>query len=128
MKKTLLLTAALACSGVVAQEKEIWACQQTAGTMLNWKNSSWRQRDIIPSPNLLTIDGKNSSYKEGDTEINLDCSLGRRPSCLNGLSSDHILIDTDTDRMGISTLFGVLSSSSERRDSVSARIYNCSKF
>jgi hypothetical protein len=54
MKKTLLLAAALACSGAVAQEKEIWACQQTAGTMLMWENSSWRQSAIIPSPSLLT--------------------------------------------------------------------------
>ena len=127
MKKSLLLAADLACSGAVAQEKEIWACQQEAGTMLNWEGSSWRQRDIIPAPILLTIDGKNSIYKQGDTETYLDCSLGRRTSCL-GLTSDHILIDTDTGRMGISTLFGVLSSSSEYRDSVAARIYNCTKF
>ena len=128
MKKSLLLAAALACSGAVAQEKEIWACQQTAGTMLNWEGSSWRQRDIIPAPILLTIDGKNSSYKEGDTEKKLDCSLVGRTSCLNNFSSEHIFMDKDTGRMGISTLFGVLSSSSEYRDSVAARIYNCTKF
>jgi hypothetical protein len=119
MKKTLLLAAALACSGVVAQEKEIWACQQTAGTMLNWENSSWRQRAIIPVPLLLTIDGENSSYKEGDTERGLDCSKkdtltlgGRITSCLDDLSSTHILMGRDTGRMGMSELYGVLSSSS----------------
>ena len=47
MKKSLLLAAALACSGVVAQEKEIWACQQTEGTMLLWENSSWRQSESL---------------------------------------------------------------------------------
>ncbi len=133
MKKLLLLAAVLACSGVVAQEKEIWACQQTAGTMLNWEGSSWRQNGILPEPILLTIDGKNSSYKEGDRESRLDCSevnivSGSGVSCLGRLSSTHILIDTDTGKMGISNLFGAVGSSSEYRDSVYARIYNCTKF
>ena len=83
MKKTLLLAAALACSGAVAQEKQVWACQQTEGTMLNWEGGAWRQRAIIP---------------------------------------------TDTGRMGLSYLLGVLSSSPENRDSVAAIIYNCTKF
>lgn len=133
MKKTLLLAATLACSGAVAQEKQIWACQQTEGTMLMWENSSWRQSGIIPSPSLLTIDGENSSYKQGDNDYFLDCSevsslSGSKFSCLDYTSSMHILMDTDTGKMGESSLYGALMSSSERRDSVSAEIYNCTKF
>ena len=122
MKKTLLLAAALACSGVVAQEKQVWACQQTEGTMLNWEGGAWRQRGINPSLLLLTIDGENSSYKEGDKEYSLDCSKSVRPfaaSCLDGLFSEHILLDTNTGKMGRSLLFGALSST-EKRDTVSA--------
>jgi hypothetical protein len=133
MKKTLLLAAALACSGVVAQEKEIWACQQEVGTGLFWEGGTWRQKGIIPTPLLLTIDGKNSSYKEGDREVAVDCSekdilLASVISCLDNFSSEHIFMDKDTGRMGMSALYGVRSSSSEYRDSVAARIFNCTKF
>ena len=126
MKKKLLLAAALACSGAVAQEKEIWACQQTEGTMLNWEDGAWRQRAISPSPILLTIDGKNSSYKMGDNENELDCSFYGLTSCVSSVT--HLLIDKATGRMGLSHLLGALMSSSERRDSVSAEIYICTKF
>tara|TARA_R110001606_G_scaffold364932_1_gene519552 strand:+ start:894 stop:1295 length:402 start_codon:yes stop_codon:yes gene_type:complete len=133
MKKTLLLAAALACSGAVAQEKQVWACQQTEGTMLNWEGGAWRQRTINPSPILLTIDGENSSYKEGDYETRLDCSEkdisgAYVTSCLDNLLSEHIYLETATGKMGISNLYGAISSSSVSRDSVSARIYNCTKF
>jgi hypothetical protein len=126
MKKSLLLLAALACSGAVAQEKEIWACQQVEGTMLFWENSSWTQLLINPKPLLLTIDGKNSSYKMGDNENELDCSFYGVTSCVS--SATHLLIDKATGRMGLSHLLGALMSSSERRDSVSAEIYICTKF
>jgi hypothetical protein len=129
MKKSLLLLAALACSGAVAQEKEIWACQQVEGTMLFWENSSWTQLLINPKPLLLTIDGKNSSYKMGDFETGLDCSLaGAFTSCITGIPAGHIFMDTATGRMGISNLYGAILSSSENRDSVFAQIYNCTKF
>ena len=137
MKKSLLLAAALACSGAVAQEKEIWACQQTEGTALTWISSSWRQMNIISEPLLLTIDGENSSYKVGDYEQSLDCSKGIlsnaltsgvTTSCLGSLTSLHIYLLTDTGKMGMSDLYGAISSSSVRRDTVSAKIYNCTKF
>ena len=130
MKKTLLLAAALACSGVVAQEKEIWACQQIAGTGLFWEGSSWRRMGINPYPLLLTIDGENSSYKIGaDNGTGLDCSrTGVFTSCITVIPANHIFMHTATGRMGMSSLFGAVSTSSEDRDSVNAQIYNCTKF
>ena len=133
MKKTLLLAAALVCSGAVAQEKEIWACQQIEGTGLSWENSSWRQRGINPTPLLLTIDGKNSSYKRGDEVVGIDCSKKYilrdfMTSCLDSLLSQHIYLETATGNMGMSSLYGVRSTSSASRDTVAARIYNCTKF
>ena len=41
MKKTLLLAAALACSGVVAQEKEIWACQGVESQGFIYRSNDW---------------------------------------------------------------------------------------
>jgi hypothetical protein len=133
MTKTLLLAAALACSGVIAQEKQVWACQQIEGTMLNWEGGAWRQLLTNPRPLLLTIDGENSSYKAGDNEYSIDCSKAVRPfdyiaSCLDGLFSEHILLNTNTGKMGMSLLYGAILSSSEDRDTISAQIYNCTKF
>lgn len=127
MKKTLLLAAALACSGAVAQEKEVWACLQELGTGLFWEGGAWRQKGITPTPLLLTIDGKNSSYKEGDYERAIDCSLDLGfASCLR--LGTYLFMDTNTGKMGISHLLGVLGSTSDGRDTVAAQIFNCTKF
>ncbi len=41
MKKPLLLAAALACSGTVAQEKEIWACQGAESQGFVYRRNDW---------------------------------------------------------------------------------------
>ena len=41
MKRTLLLAAALACSGAVAQEKEIWACQGVGSQGFIYRSNDW---------------------------------------------------------------------------------------
>ena len=75
MKTSLLLLAALACTGAIAQEKQVWACQQVEGTLLNWEDGSWKQYLKTPVPLLLTMDGANSKYKEGEFEYPLLCSI-----------------------------------------------------
>ena len=130
MKKTLLLAAALACTGAIAQEKEIWACQQVEGTMLDWEGGSWKQYLKALQPLLLTL-GEDIAYvKQGDVETTLSCSKHERLqniSCLNSIMSMHLYFSTDTARLGKSNLFGA-TSTGDRRDSVSAEIYNCTKF
>jgi len=74
MKKSLLLAAALACSGVVAQEKQIWTCQQLAGTQLVWEDGAWKQVDAEPTPILLRLGGEYSSYRMSEEERLLDCA------------------------------------------------------
>ena len=51
MKISLLLAAALACSGVIAQEKQVWACQGIfdGATGFSWKNGKARQTLIESS-------------------------------------------------------------------------------
>ena len=75
MKKTLLLAAALACSGAVAQEKEIWACQAIldGATGFSWENGKWvnslfKERNI-----LVTIDGSNSVIKDSGFDYPFEC-------------------------------------------------------
>lgn len=135
MKKTLLIAAALACSGAVAQEKEIWACQQIEGTMLMWENSRWRSVGLAPLPLLLTLDGENSSFKIADTIFPLDCSkaplsgsgMGDVLSCLSKIKTQHILINLNSGKMGMTSLIGAIASG-DTRDSIDAEAFNCTKF
>lgn len=133
MKKTLLLAAALACSGAVAQEKQVWACQTVKNTMLMWENSSWRQTGIIPDNILITINADNTGSAKRSTEDysnNLTCTsprLGSYYSCLDSALLEHYLFSPDEGKLGISSLYGAIMTSAER-DTVSAEIFNCTKF
>jgi hypothetical protein len=66
----LLTTMTLVCFSIeaIAQEKEIWACQQEEGTMLDWEDGSWEQYLQTLQPLLLTLDGDIAIVKEGDIE------------------------------------------------------------
>jgi hypothetical protein len=56
MKKTLLLAAALACSGAVAQEKEIWACQGVESQGFVYRSNDWDAISFINYNLTLTLD------------------------------------------------------------------------
>ena len=128
MKKSLLLAAALACSGVVAQEKQIWACQQVAGTQLIWEDGAWRQVGVEPTSILLRLGGKYSSYRMSEEERLLDCSeaFNGKVSCLDSLSSELIYIDPTSGKMGRSTLFGA-AEAGDSRSALATEVYNCAK-
>lgn len=133
MKKTLLLAAALACSGAVAQEKQVWACQMVSSTMLSWENNTWRPYSVIPYNILFTINADNTgSAKRSDDDYvsRLTCKLPYIPShysCLTPSLAAHYLFSPDEGKLGISTLYGAISTSGNR-DSVNAEIFNCTKF
>jgi hypothetical protein len=133
MKKYLLLLVALACTGAIAQEKQVWACQTVENTMLMWENSSWRQAGIIPSNILITINADNTGSAKRSTEdysTNLTCTsprLGSYYSCLGPALLEHYLFSPDEGKLGISSLYGAIMTSAER-DTVSAEIFNCTKF
>ena len=129
MKKLTTLILLLLSPLVIAQEKEVWACVQVKGAQINWENGSWERSGVTPESLLLTIDGVNSSYKQGDyNPWKLNCSLGDgRVSCVSRNIGDHIYLDPASGKMGISFLGGALDTG-DTRDSVSAQIYNCTKF
>ena len=129
MNKLFLIAVAIACSGAVAQEKEIWACQQEDGVILKRENSAWKQYGVTPGTLLLTVDGLLSERKEGDTITPLTCDKGFFVACRSPLQNSHILLDPDTGKMGMSELYGAVSrSADEIRGSVSVEIFNCTKF
>lgn len=133
MKKFLLLLAALACTGAIAQEKEIWACQLDKGALLAWEdNSSWEiyRLSSADSNVLLTVDGVNSRIKITDEDFLMTCldvALDRVICYEPIVGSEYIVLDTTTGKAGRSFLSGAVGSG-PRRDSVSAAIYNCTKF
>ena len=132
MKKTLLLAAALACSGAAAQEKEIWACQMEESTMLKWENNEWEVYGITPYNLLLTLNSDNTGSIDpsNDNEFSIECSEARldRISCLDAPKFTHFLFFPDTGKLGVSALVGATVDDREYRDSVSVKVYNCTKF
>ena len=133
MKKTLLLAAALACSGAVAQEKQVWACQMDESTMLKWENNEWESYRITPHNLLLTLNSDNTGSidrSDDDVPFPIECSAAGRNtiSCLDEGKWTHFLFRPATGKLGESALIGATSDDREYRDSVSVKIFNCTKF
>jgi hypothetical protein len=128
MKKLTTLILLLLSPLVIAQEKQIWTCPQVAGTQLTWENGAWRQVGIEPTPILLRLGGKYSSYRMSEEERLLDCSevLNGKISCLDSLGSTLIYIDPTSGKMGRSILFGAVQSG-DSRSALAAEAYNCTK-
>ena len=95
MKLLITITLLLLSSSAVAQEKQIWTCQQVAGTQLVWEDGAWKLVDTEPAPILLRLGGEYSSYRMSEEERLLHCSaaLSGKVSCLDSLSSKLIYID-----------------------------------
>jgi hypothetical protein len=131
MKKLITLALILLSPLVVAQEKQVWACQQVAGALLDWEGSSWNRYGVTSRPLLLTIDGANSSVNKGDRDRDFNCrtALIGYPelSCLDTTGSAHVWFNPENGKMGTSDLFGATESGGTR-DTVSVIIYNCTKF
>ena len=134
MKKTLLLAAALACSGAVAQEKEVWACQGIfdGKTGFSWKNGKWVDSLFNERNILVTIDGSNSVIKDDGTDFRYECTAtssvvrGALVSCRDG--SSFFLLNSESGHAGWSNLFGAAKPDRERRDSVTTALFECTKF
>ncbi len=128
MNKLTTLILLLLSPFAVAQEKQIWACQQVAGTQLIWEDGAWRQVGVEPTSILLRLGGKYSSYRMSEEERLLDCSeaLNGKVSCLDSLSSELIYIDPTSGKMGRSTLFGAAEAGNSR-SALATEVYNCAK-
>ena len=133
MKKTLLLAAALACSGAVAQEKEVWACQGIldGATGFSWGKGKWvnslfKERNI-----LVTIDGSNSVIKHSGFDYPFECRanlsiVGALVSCSS--KNSFFLLNSESGQAGFSNLFGAADPDREQRDFVTTALYECTKF
>ena len=115
--------------GAIAQEKQIWACQQQAGTMLRWESDRWETYGVAGQPVLFTIDEASSTYKEGEREVPLICAVYFSPyvSCFDITTGDHLLFNPNNGKLGRSALLGA-TDTGDRRDTVSAQVFNCTKF
>ena len=128
MNKLTTITLLLLSPFAVAQEKQIWTCQQLAGTQLVWEDGAWTQVDAEPTAILLRLGGEYSSYRMSEEERPLDCAkaLGEKVSCLDSLSSKLIYIDPTSGKMGRSTLFGA-AESGDSKSALATEVYSCAK-
>jgi len=133
MKKLLLLAAALACSGAVAQEKEIWACQGIfdGATGFIWENGQWVNSLFNESNILVTIDGSNSVIKEDGNDYPYVCRatssvVGALVSCSS--NNSLFLLNSESGQAGWSNLLGAADPDKEQRDTVTAALFECTKF
>ena len=128
MNKLTILILLLLSPFTVAQEKQIWTCQQLAGTQLVWEDGAWTQVDAEPTTILLRLGGEYSSYRMSEEEWLLDCAkaLGGKVSCLDSLSSELIYIDPTSGKMGRSTLFGA-AESGDSKSALATEVYSCAK-
>jgi hypothetical protein len=131
MKKTLLLAAALACSGAVAQEKEVWACQEIIrGEGFVYKDGAWVETTFASLNYLVTIDGSNSKYGHSGKEYNTNCELTPYADphfrCSDN-TGGTVLLNPDTKLAVISEGLGGIVMG-EYRDTVQIRLLQCTKF
>ena len=77
MKKALLLTAVLTCTGAVAQEKEIWACQGTDTNGFIFRSGSWEKVFYTSQDFTLTLTATSAG-------------LYSYTAIINNLASDNI--------------------------------------
>ena len=132
MKKTLLLAAALACSGAVAQEKQVWACQEImSGMGFVYKDGAWVETSFASVNYLVTIDGSNSKYGHSGEQYSTNCeNFTNKPTphfrC-SDTTGGTVLLNPDTKLAVISEgLGGILMD--EYRDTVQIRLLQCTKF
>lgn len=132
MKKTLLIAAALACSGAVAQEKQVWACQEIEnGQGFSYASGAWKKGNFTALNYLVTIDGKNSEYGHSGTQYPTDCENVTDSPVPHFKCSDRtggtVLLRPDAKLAVISEGLGGISTA-ETRDSVTIRLFQCTKF
>jgi hypothetical protein len=116
-----------------AQEREIWACQQVEGAGLFWENGNWQVSGLNPQPLLLTIDGANGKWKQGDAERQGPCTTpiySTLISCVDStMGTSHVVLNRDAGIAAHSNVYGaVMPPRDGYRDSPSVGSYNCTKF
>jgi len=128
MKKTLLLAAALACSGAAAQEKDVWACQGLDSNGFKWENGKWERIFYEPDKWLLSLDGVDGNIKAGEIDTSLSCTDLIILTCTSS-SGLYVSFDRATGAGSVaSTLGSVYPNSDGSRDSIYIEPIQCTKF
>ncbi len=130
MKKLTTLILLLLSPMVTAQEKEIWACQETEAVGLFWENGEWVKKGVNTANWLLTVDGANSSMKLRGKDFSMECSNHRSASgayysCTDG--NWTIVLNPATGDAGFSRMLGAINSS-PFKDFAGVSVAQCTKF
>ena len=133
MKKTLLLAAALACSGVAAQEKEVWACQGVDANGFKWENRKWERVAYAPDNWLLSLDridaiNVDGNIKSGEQDYSLRCTDLVILTCTSS-TGIYVSFDRATGAGSVASTSGsAYPNSDESRDSIYIEPIQCTKF
>ena len=131
MKKLLTLTLLILSPLIVAQEKEIWACQQTEVAGLIWGNGSWTPGDFGLTQFLFTIDDSTASMKLLGTDFTFRCDIGLENgvvihNCSNTWGGMNFILNPETGQAGFSALSGALQD--DNKDTMITSVVQCTKF
>jgi len=116
----------------MAQEKEIWACQEADTNGFYWDKDHWIREFFNNAGNaLLTIDGSNSKLMIGGEERSLTCKSFQFISCTDPVFGDALFVlNRGTGEAAGTSLFAAVRSTGdqESRDSLAISLYQCTKF
>ena len=132
MRMITLVYLMLVSTLLAAQEKEIWACQDTETNGIFWENGKWVPKLVNTNNWLLTVDGLNSSVKFVGDDYPMECSnyrsvFGAYYSCTDGYWT--VVLNPATGAAGFSKMLGaIFSLANDSRDSVTVSVAQCTKF
>jgi len=132
MKKTLLLAAALACSGAVAQEKEVWACQGVDSNGFKWENGKWERAGYASDNWLLSLDRTDvinidGNIKSGEMNYSLRCRDLMAVTCASDFGV-YVTFDSASGTGSVAHTFGSVLTESDARPSIYLELIQCTKF
>ena len=136
MKNFLLLAFLLMSLQLKAQELQLWNCQSTNATGLNWNTEEgyrW-ENEIIPKESIsINVNGSNSFYNFNSKSIPMSCEAftnetgEKLVSCIRSdrQPNDFLVLNLASGQASLSRLGGSVSSNTFFREIVSTSIFQC---
>ena len=134
--RNVLLLSLLISLNLEAQELQLWNCQSTNSTGLNWNTEEgyrWESKSVPNSSISITINGLNSFYDFNSQSIPLSCEEFTNEkgenliSCIRNDQQPHdfLLLNLASGQASLSRLGGAVSSNTFFRELVSISIFQC---
>lgn len=133
MKKLTTLILLLLSPLVIAQDKEVWACQGTDGNGFLRESGQWKRTGFSKEDALVTIDGNNSIIEQYEIDYPFDCNLIIHPTVPNYIAcnrmngSSQFVLNPDTGKAGLSKILHAITIP-ESFGNINIQLFQCTKF